>query len=504
MLRSVEELVLLLIDPKRGDLVPTPDWTLSCTFAGAILMDLSLEGRIDTDPERLMVLDGTPTGDTLLDPALAEITGSTETHDARFWVQRIAARGDEIRQRTLTHLTEQGILDVQEEGFLSILASTAQARRHPPDNQGTQEDVRLRVMRVLFNRDVPDPKDVVIISLAAACGAFERLLSPSEPQEVSERLALVSRMDLIGRAVLEAIQTAELPPAATANQIPLARPLPALSVLFSKNYILEQYRELGPIFRAKKNRLTRLIEILFVTKPLSRRGKTEYDDLTIMAGPEANRFFAENDKAYFRTREFWMRLEEQFDHRASRSMESTSGEDHFRMRRAKRPGYSRSATEAQIPAIVDVTRQEISSWQADSPVIFTTMCKRLVFNLMCRTMAGVSAPEYAQDFLLLGETAFRAVLGLYPGRIKRRRLRDARKRVDELTQKIIRLHQPQYRGSRPPDLVDHLLSLHQADPQFLPETDLGFNILEPILAPSTPCPTPSPLCSTSSCRGRGS
>ena len=483
MLRSVEELVLLLIDEKRGDLVPTPDWTLACTLAGAILMDLSLEGRIDTDPERLVVLDGTPIGDSLLDPVLAEITGSTETHAARFWVERIAARGDEIRDRALTHLTEQAILDVQEEGFLSILPSTAHARRYPSQKQEMREDVRLRVMRVLFNHDVPDPKDVVIISLAAACGAFERLLSPSELQEVSERLALVSRMDLIGRAVLEAIQTAELPPAATTNQIPLGKPLPTLSVLFSKTYILEQYRELGPIFRVKKNRLTKLIEILLITKPLARRGKTEYDELIVMAGPEANRFFAKNDNAYFRTREFWMRFEEQFDHRASRSMGSTSGEDHFRMRRAKRPGYSRSAAEAQIPAIVDVTRQEIACWPADTAVISTTMCKRLVFNLMCRTMAGISAPEYFEDFVLLGETAFRAMFGLYPSRRKRRRLRDARKRVDELTQKIIRLHRPQYRGSRPPDLVDHLLSLHQADPQFLPETDLGMNVLEPILAP---------------------
>ena len=55
MLRSAEELVLLLIDEKKGDLIPTPDWTLACTLAGAILMDLALEGRIDTDLERLVL-----------------------------------------------------------------------------------------------------------------------------------------------------------------------------------------------------------------------------------------------------------------------------------------------------------------------------------------------------------------------------------------------------------------------------------------------------------------
>ena len=63
------------------------------------------------------------------------------------------------------------------------------------------------------------------------------------------------------------------------------------------------------------------------------------------------------------------------------------------------------------------------------------------------------------------------------------RLRRARKRIDELTAKIIALHEPENRANRPPDIIDHVLALHRSDPQFLPETDLGIAILEPIYAP---------------------
>ena len=59
MLRFADELLLLLIDDKRGDLLPVPEWSLSCALAGAVLMDLALENRIDTDPERLVLLDST-------------------------------------------------------------------------------------------------------------------------------------------------------------------------------------------------------------------------------------------------------------------------------------------------------------------------------------------------------------------------------------------------------------------------------------------------------------
>ena len=57
MLRFADELLLLLIDDKRGDLIPVPEWSLGCALAGALLMDLALEGRIDTDPDYLSLLD---------------------------------------------------------------------------------------------------------------------------------------------------------------------------------------------------------------------------------------------------------------------------------------------------------------------------------------------------------------------------------------------------------------------------------------------------------------
>ena len=37
------------------------------------------------------------------------------------------------------------------------------------------------------------------------------------------------------------------------------------------------------------------------------------------------------------------------------------------------------------------------------------MSKRLVYNLMCRIMTGISAPEYYDDFITLFEAAFKSI-----------------------------------------------------------------------------------------------
>ena len=91
-LRFAEQIVLLLADADSGQFARVPDWSLRCALAGAVLMDLAMENRIDTDPEQLFVIDSSPVGDDLLDPTLAEIAQASEARDSRYWVRHTADR----------------------------------------------------------------------------------------------------------------------------------------------------------------------------------------------------------------------------------------------------------------------------------------------------------------------------------------------------------------------------------------------------------------------------
>ncbi len=44
-----EELILLLLKDDTGFIAPIPEWRMSCALVGAVLLDLSFKGRIDTD-----------------------------------------------------------------------------------------------------------------------------------------------------------------------------------------------------------------------------------------------------------------------------------------------------------------------------------------------------------------------------------------------------------------------------------------------------------------------
>ena len=70
MLTCTEELLLLAHDEKSGQFANLQDLLMNTALAGAVLMDLALLNRIDTDVTALVVLDRKPTGEKVLDFAL--------------------------------------------------------------------------------------------------------------------------------------------------------------------------------------------------------------------------------------------------------------------------------------------------------------------------------------------------------------------------------------------------------------------------------------------------
>ena len=200
MLRFVEEIILLLLRDEDGRFIQIPTWSMDYAIAGAVLMDLALENRIDTDLHNLVLIDETPTGDSILDEALAKIAAAG-SHDTRHWVEEVSRSGAAIRDEVLERLVEKGILEHQDDRFLWVFRS----RRYPSVDGTVEREVKLRILNVLFSDEIPDPRDQVIICLADACGIFPRLLSRQEHTRAADRIAQVSQLDLIGQAMSQAI-----------------------------------------------------------------------------------------------------------------------------------------------------------------------------------------------------------------------------------------------------------------------------------------------------------
>jgi hypothetical protein len=201
MLTFVEEIVLLALDDKKGKFVDLPPLALDQALAGAALLELAFQNRIDTDLTHLTLVSDKAIGDRMLDPILKEIVAAQDKKDAKYWVGVISADGEKIRDAALAKLVEKGVLKKEEKKFLWVIPG----RRYPMVQNQEEEEVRKRIRKVVVDGEVPSPRDVVIVSLSSACQLLRTVFTDAELLQYSPRIAEVAKMDLIGRTVSKSV-----------------------------------------------------------------------------------------------------------------------------------------------------------------------------------------------------------------------------------------------------------------------------------------------------------
>jgi Golgi phosphoprotein 3 len=200
MLTLAEELLLLSHDERTGQF-HNRDYAMPA-LAGAVLMELAIRDRIDTDLDKLMLIDATPTGEPVLDILLAPMAAEPGTHSTDDWIDFLKHNGPEIHDAALGRLIQRGILRRDESRVLWVFG----ARRYPMIESTEQQEVKLRIVNLLTSDEIPDARDIVIVGLAQSCGLLEHLFPPDELGRLRARIDQIVRLDLIGQAVRAAIE----------------------------------------------------------------------------------------------------------------------------------------------------------------------------------------------------------------------------------------------------------------------------------------------------------
>jgi golgi phosphoprotein 3 len=192
-----DEIVVLMLGDDTGAFKSSRSDSANIAIAGGILMELALLGRIDTDLTSLFIVDPTPVGDELLDRALAEIATEPMKRSSSWWIERFGLRNSDLWATVLRRLVEAGILREEDRQFL-----WRTSRRTYPQNTGREErEAKGRLMSVIFDDALPNPRDTLLLSLADSAGVLREMLSPNERRKASKRIAQVVAMEEISRSV---------------------------------------------------------------------------------------------------------------------------------------------------------------------------------------------------------------------------------------------------------------------------------------------------------------
>jgi golgi phosphoprotein 3 len=207
-LTLADEIVVLMLRDDTGAINPARAASANIAIAGGLLMELSLLGRIDTDLTSLFIVDPNPVGDELLDQALGEIAAAPSKRSSVWWINQFGVRGGDLSRKVLGRLVEAGILREEDRQFLWVLSR----RAYPKNSEREEREAKARLMSVIFEDEVPTPRDTLLLSLADSTGVLDDMLSSAQMHKASTRIAQVIALEEIGRSVRAVESNRRWPP----------------------------------------------------------------------------------------------------------------------------------------------------------------------------------------------------------------------------------------------------------------------------------------------------
>lgn len=179
-----EELLLLAYDDESGKATGSRIG-LDLGMTAAVLVELTLAGRIGCSGGKILVKDPSPTGLAIDDEVLARMAADTP-HTTSSWVQRLRHG---LRGRVLADLVARGIVrDVDETalGFIHL-------HRYPVADTTVEHEVRKRLTAALTGEREPDERTAALAALLAATRMEPRLgLTGPAAEDARRRLAEIA------------------------------------------------------------------------------------------------------------------------------------------------------------------------------------------------------------------------------------------------------------------------------------------------------------------------
>jgi len=187
-----EELLVLAYEPDglaRGSAI-----RLDCALAGALLLELIVDGSVVTDGDQLSaVADADPAPLRELAKALASIA----QEPSRTAQQAVLALASGLRRRLLAGLVDRGVLGDEVHRWLGVL----QRHRFPERDPAIRADILRRL------RAPTDPRTLGLAAMVIAAGLGDTVWSAEQRCAVHQRLSGFVAGTLVIDAVARAVRT---------------------------------------------------------------------------------------------------------------------------------------------------------------------------------------------------------------------------------------------------------------------------------------------------------
>ncbi len=465
-----DDLILMLLNEQNGYFHQVPGWELNCAVIGAVLAELSLLSRIDTDMESLFLVDKSKTGDPALDPILKQIAAEPVQRNAQYWIERFALQAESIIDLTLDRLVHLKILEHHDGEFWTLVPANQYPKLYDSAQEGdtATQLIKARISEVIFTDTIPDPRDIIIVCLVNTCDVFRYIFELDEQAE--ERIQFICKMDLIGRSIASAVEHNIASPLLRHSS--LTKKIPSVSL---RKLLFNPHLHTGNVPALLGDLANTYGPVFQICPPMIK-------PMIFLAGPKTNTWVHRRGRMYLRAKDYFSDFEKVYG--ASGVLPSLDGGDHFRLRRALSPAYSRRRLAGQLDTVFEQVRKTMTEWTVGESLPATFLCRRMVNAQLSPLFVSVDTQDIFNDLMTYKERALTThiIKALPKFMLHTPKMRLRAKAIDRLLKRAQGAHTPAQRIGCPRSLADDLLSLHASDPQLVPESNLRFALSAALIA----------------------
>ena len=203
-------------------------------------------------------------------------------------------------------------------------------------------------------------------------------------------------------------------------------------------------------------------------------------ELLVLSGVAANQFVSRSGQNCLRMADF--RQDQNRAYGASKTMVSSDGAEHRRLRKLQKQGYSRDVLAEQGATIAALVAEEQSLWAADPTMPVVAMATRLTGRLIGSCVLSHDPQDGVADLTNFLQTVIRVTLaGNQPATtLTQPAFLHTRQQAHELAETTIAAHGCPAHGRRQ-DLVDDLIAAATADSSLFSAADLNVAVLGPYI-----------------------
>lgn len=199
-----EDLLLLLLDDETGKPL-VEGYTLPRVLAGAVLLDLTLDGVVEPSDGtgevkkgRLVLRNRTAPLDPILAHAVAQLRGSKPMKPEA----AIEKLGKNLREAVLGRVVERGWVHEAKGKVLGIFPT----KTWPSVDDTHERVVRAKLRAALVAGVAPDPGTAALISLLSAVDAAPKVFPDVKKKDVRKRAKEIAHGDWAAAAVRHSVE----------------------------------------------------------------------------------------------------------------------------------------------------------------------------------------------------------------------------------------------------------------------------------------------------------